>query len=221
MQHVREEENIPTELYPDGIDARLLGTLFHQVCELHARQPSQTAAALVEQAVFAQSGDVSAATRAQCLDLTTQYLVTELAQSAHPDLALEQRLNWTVDRPAAKVQFHGIVDRYDGSTIVDYKTDNDLAGLADRHGDQLRLYGAAIAASSGSAAMPSLALYHARSATSVHVDNSQAALALTYQRLDGAVQWLISGSFPAKPEYGACSHCPARWLCPEGQALLG
>ena len=221
LQYVPEEENIPTELSPDDVDGRLLGTLFHQVCELHARQPTQTAAALVDQSVTAQSGDVSAATRAQCLALTTQYLITELAQSAHPDLALEQRLNWIVDRPAARVQFSGIVDRYDGSTIVDYKTDTDLVGLADRHGDQLRLYGAAIAAASGSAELPSLALYHARSATSVPVDNSQSALASTYQRLDGAVQWLISGSFPAIPEYRACSHCPARWLCPEGQTLIG
>jgi ATP-dependent exoDNAse (exonuclease V) beta subunit len=220
VEESAEEQTPPTEPYSDDIDARLLGTLFHQVCERHARQPEQTALELVDAAVIAQADAVSVTTRTECLALTERYLRSALAQSAHPHLALEQRLNWTVDRPSAQVQFTGILDRYDGTTVVDYKIDSELNGLAERHGDQLRLYGAAIAAASGSTTLPTLTLYHARSGTVVNVDNTQTALDATLQNLDDALRWLTSGSFPALPAFATCSHCPARWLCPEGQALI-
>ena len=214
------DEPVLSETVTTDNDARLLGSLFHHVCELHAHQPTLPATSLVEHAVRAVNETVSADTQATCLAFTTRYLETELARTVQPWIAIEQRLSWKVERPAAVVQFSGVVDRYDGTTVIDYKTDTDLEGLAERHGDQLRLYGAALAAVSGDQAMPSLALYHARSGTTIPIDNSPAALADTYERLDTAIQWLVRDAFPAIPEFRSCRHCPARWLCPEGHALV-
>ena len=216
-----EETQILDETLPDGVDARTLGTLFHRVCEQHARNPETPAAALVQHAVLAHPEDVNTTLIDESTALTIRFLSTELARTARPDLSIEQRLSWKLERETAIVHFTGIVDRYDGTTVVDYKTDSDLTGLAERHGDQLRLYGAALAEAAGSPLLPALALYHARSGTTVPVDNSASAVASTYARLDIALQWVTSGSFPAMPAHDTCAHCPARWLCPEGKAIIG
>ena len=216
-----ENESVPAELHGEGIDARMLGTLFHRVCELHTVTPGRSAQDLIAAAVATIGEPITSDTQATCLDLTERFLGTPLAQPMAQPILSEHHMSWTVERPQAIVQFNGIIDRFDGVSIVDYKTDNERDGLAARHGDQLRLYGAAIATTHLLPESPHLVLYHARSGTSVDVDNSQHALDETYQRLDNALEWVVSGSYPAIPVVTTCVHCPAKWLCPEGKRVLG
>ena len=221
VQDDADNTSAPTELHGEGLDARMLGTLFHRVCELHIATPGGSAQDLVAAAVGTIAEPISAETLATCVDMTERFLATPLAQPVAQQILSEHHMSWVVERPRALVQFNGIIDRYDGVSVVDYKTDNEYDGIAQRHGDQLRLYGAAIAATDHLQQLPHLVLDHARSGSSVTVDNSQHALHETYQRLDSALEWVVSGSYPATPVPSNCAHCPAKWLCPEGRQALG
>ena len=221
VQDDADNTSAPTELHGEGLDARLLGTLFHRVCELHTTTPGGSAQDLIAAALGTIAEPISAETLATCIDMTERFLASPLAQPGAQQILSEHHISWTVERPRALVQFNGIIDRYDGVSVVDYKTDTEQDGIAHRHGDQLRLYGAAIAATHHRQQLPHLVLYHARSGRSVDVDNSQHALDETYQRLDSALEWVVSGSYPATPVPSSCAHCPAKWLCPEGRQALG
>jgi DNA helicase-2/ATP-dependent DNA helicase PcrA len=221
VQDDADNTSAPTDLHGEGLDARILGTLFHRVCELHTATPVGSAQDLVAAAVGTIADPISAETVATCVNMTERFLASPLAQNVAQQILSEHHIRWVVERPRALVQFNGIIDRYDGVSVVDYKTDTEHDGIAQRHGDQLRLYGAAIASTHHLQQLPQLVLYHARSGSSVDVDNSQHALDETYQRLDSALEWIVRGSYPATPVPSSCAHCPAKWLCPEGRQALG
>jgi len=66
---------------------------------------------------------------------------------------------------------------------------------------------------------PQLAVYHARTGMLYPVDNSTQAMQQTKRRINEAAALIVNGTYPAKPDINHCIHCPARPLCPEGQAL--
>jgi RecB family exonuclease len=168
---------------------------------------------LVSAAATRSASPVGAADLRLLSELTDRYLASPFAHPPAP-VATERTLTWEWDRPAARVRFTGVVDRSDGATIIDYKTDSELSGLAERHGTQLRLYGLALA-DADPQRMPRLQLYHARTGTVVDVDASPSAVAATYAELDRALEWLARDAFPATPSFSACQYCPARAYCPE------
>lgn len=198
-------------------DARRLGSLFHRVCELHISTPTLSADALVTAAIRSSDGQGTPTEQTLLTELTVRFLASSLAYPT-THVATERTMTWEWDRPAARVRLTGVVDRFDGTTITDYKTDMELNGLADKHGDQLRLYGLALS-DGDPRRMPALQLYHARSGTLVSVDASPAAVAATLAALDAALVEMAADIYPPRPSFAACQFCPARPLCPEAFPL--
>jgi putative RecB family exonuclease len=125
----------------------------------------------------------------------------------------------------AGVPFKGFIDRVDGDLesglrVVDYKTGKDVSSpnprFSDDHGDQIRLYFAALLAKLGVKAV-SGALYYIEHGTQRTVDLSQRAVDKTTA---GFVQsWtdlrssVTSATFKAKPS-ALCGWCPIVNACP-------
>ena len=210
----------PTNDAYQSYNARILGTLFHAALELHATQgAAATAASLCQSALQRFARHVSAEIRQELHELVSIYLGTPLATQIPTTYQVEQSIQWHEHTPDAMVEMRCIIDRITDTHIIDYKTDHDITDIAQRHGDQLRINALALQHVYPDAAPPQLAVYHARTGTLIPVDSSAAAMHHTKQRINEAAMRIVTGNYPAQPHLNHCGHCPARPLCPEGQAL--
>lgn len=200
-----------------GRDARLTGILLHAACELHASHPHANAEQLYQLAFQSVDETVPTTVRDLVVNMITRYLQSELGRTPPLPVDVEQRIVWNVETSEAVIELSGIIDRWYQRGIVDYKTDESVAGLAERHGDQLRLYALAVMQINGLTQPPTLAVYHARSGTIVNIDHSAMALQQTQHHLQQAAQHIVNGEYPARPQPAYCAHCPALAHCPEGK----
>lgn len=206
----------PHDTLEAGRDARLIGILLHAACELHASHPDATAAQLYHLALQNVDESVSTVIADQVIGMITRYVQSELGRTPPLPSDVEQRIIWNVETSDAVIELSGIIDRWYQQGIVDYKTDESLQGLAERHGDQLRLYALAIMQINGLTQPPALSVYHARSGTLIPIDASAAALQQTRQHLQQAAHHIVNGSYPARPQPAYCAHCPALAHCADG-----
>lgn|GEM_PF-1822582 len=209
----------PNDTQEVGRDARMIGILLHAACELHASHPHATADQLHRLALQSVDETVSPVISDLVASMITRYLNSELGRTSPLPNEVEQRIIWNVETSDAVIEMSGIIDRWYQQGIVDYKTDESLAGLAERHGDQLRLYALAIMQINGLTRPPALAVYHARSGTVVPIDHSETALRQTRQHLQQAAWHIVNGEYPARPQPTYCAHCPALSHCTEGASV--
>ena len=203
-----------------GKSARAIGSLFHLATESHAHYPQADAQQLGQYAIQRYGKSVDAATTQLLMTLLETYLRSPLGQTPPQLHDVEQRLRWHVDTPTAVVEMSGIVDRHWNGTIIDYKTDEQLDGIIERHGDQLRLYAQAWMHQQAQSSLPTIAVYHARTGTLVPIPNDEIAMRRTQQHLETAASHIVNGVYPARPEHNYCRHCPARAICAEGRTLV-
>ncbi len=210
----------PTNDVYQSYSARILGTLFHAALELHATQgTAATAESLCNSALQRMARPVSAEIRQELYVLVSKYLGTDLAKQIPAVHQVEQSIQWQDDTPDALIEMRCIIDRITATHIIDYKTDHDSTDIALKHGDQLRINALAMQHVNPNAPTPQLAVYHARTGMLYPVDNSTQAMQQTERRINEAAALIVNGTYPAKPDINHCIHCPARPLCPEGQAL--
>lgn len=125
----------------------------------------------------------------------------------------------------AGVPFKGFIDRVDGDLesglrVVDYKTGKDVSRpnprFSDDHGDQIRLYYAALLAKLGVKAVAG-ALYYIEHGTQRTVDLSQRAVDKTtagfVQSWNDLRSSVATATFKAKPS-ALCGWCPLVNACP-------
>jgi putative RecB family exonuclease len=221
---------------PPGIPA-LVGTLAHRVLELLLNEPAdrrhperarqlatEAWPAHAERSDFTELALDAAATRAFKWRVWTA--IEGLWRVEDPRAvkvrATEQRLEVTV----AGVPFVGIVDRVDhhadGIVITDYKSGQPPApGRVEEKLDQVLLYAAAVADSTGERPVRARLLY--LGATVVEVEATPAALDRATSRL--ADTWEALQAAEARGAYPAnagplCGWCPYLDHCQEGQAGL-
>lgn len=209
----------PSELYQSA-NARILGTLFHAALELHASLGgSADAERLCQQALQRYGRVVPAAIQAELAQLVGIYLVSPLAQHIPSPHQVEQAMQWQIDTDVAQVEIRCVIDRYNDTHIIDYKTDHDIHDIAQRHGDQLRINAMALRQREPQHQDRELLVYHARSGQLIRVDNSPEAMTTTRARIAQAASWIVAARYPATPQPRICGHCPAREWCPEGQSF--
>ncbi len=196
--------------------ARILGTLFHAAVEAHAGLPHGTAADLVAAALQRYGQAVTQAIQSELLTFIQRYLESPLGQQAPQPHEVEQRIRWQIDTPHAVIELSGVIDRLTATQIIDFKTDLERTGIAERHGDQLRLYAHAINQQHATSQPIDLVVYHVRSGEQIAIANDAHTMRQTMHRLENAAQHIVNGTYPAIPRADYCSHCPARMLCPEG-----
>jgi DNA helicase II / ATP-dependent DNA helicase PcrA len=196
--------------------ARVLGTLFHATVEAHASLPNGTAAELVAAALHGYGQAVSQAIQSELLTFVQRYLESPLGQQAPQPHQVEQRIRWQIDTPHAVVELSGVIDRLTATQIIDFKTDLERTGIAERHGDQLRLYAHAISQQQTASQPLDLVVYHVRSGEQIAIANDAHAMHQTMLRLEKAAQHIVNSDYPAVPRADYCIHCPARVMCPEG-----
>jgi DNA helicase-2/ATP-dependent DNA helicase PcrA len=210
------EEVRPHDTQEAGHDARLIGILFHAACELHASHPGASADQLQHLALGSVDEPVPTAVSDLVASMIAQYLHSHLGHTPPLPRDVEQRIIWNVETSDAVIELSGIIDRWHQGAIIDYKTDESVDGIAERHGDQLRLYALAVMQITGSTQPPALAVYHARSGKTVTIDHSESALLQTRQHLQHAARHIVNGEYPARPQPAYCAHCPALAHCAEG-----
>ena len=223
-QAVTSNDSEPTPEAPAASDdpeelsgyARILGTLFHAAVEAHASLPNGTAADLVAAALQRYGQAVSLAIQSELATFVQRYLESPLGQQAPQPHQVEQRIRWQIDTPHAVIELSGIIDRLTATQIIDFKTDIERTGIAERHGDQLRLYAYAINQQQVTSQPIDLVVYHVRSGEQITIANDAHTMRQTMHRLENATQHIVNGTYPAIPRADYCSHCPARVICPEG-----
>lgn len=199
-----------------GTHARLLGTLFHAAAEAHANLPNGTAADLVAAALHRYGRAVALSIQTELATFVQRYLDSPLGQQAPQPHQVEQRIRWQIDTPHAVIELSGVIDRLTTTQIIDFKTDLERDGIAERHGDQLRLYAHAINQQRASSQPSELVVYHVRSGAQITITNDAHTMQQTMLRLENAAQHIVNGDYPAVPRAAYCIHCPARVICPEG-----
>jgi len=152
--------------------------------------------------------------------MLTTYLASPLGQHPPQLHEVEQRIRWRIETPRALVEMTGVIDRQWNGMIVDYKTDESMDGIVERHSDQLRLYAQAWMRQQQHASIPAIAVYHARTGTMIPIPNDELLMRQTQQRVATAATHLVEGDYPARPEHHYCRHCPARAICAEGRTLV-
>lgn len=203
-----------------GADARALGSLFHLAAELHAYHPNADATQLTALALKRYGKPIVTSAHHIFHHMVATYLASPLGSNPPLLHEVEQRLRWKVETPLAVVEMTGVIDRIWHGTIIDYKTDEHIDGIAERHGDQLRLYAQAWMRQHKLQSAPQIAVYHARTGIMTPIDNDDYSMQQTHQRVVAAATHLVKGDYPARPSQGYCSHCPARAICPDGKTLL-
>ncbi|MEY3989903.1 MAG: hypothetical protein RI985_984 [Chloroflexota bacterium] len=203
-----------------GKSARAIGTLFHLASELHAHHPHADAQHLCQRALQRYGKPVNQETTQLLIMMVDSYLASPLGQTPPQLHHVEQRMRWQVETPGALVEMTGVVDRLWNDMIVDYKTDESIDGIVERHGDQLRLYALAWMRQRQLTTIPAIAVYHARTGTLIPIPNDELLMRQTQQRLAVAAQHIVTGDYPARPEHAYCRHCPARAICAEGRTLV-
>jgi ATP-dependent exoDNAse (exonuclease V) beta subunit len=203
-----------------GKSARAIGSLFHLATELHAHHPRANAQHLCQLAVQRHGKSVNPETEQLLIAMVLTYLGSPLGQQPPQIHEVEQRIRWRIETPRALVEMTGVVDRQWNGMIVDYKTDESMDGIIERHGDQLRLYAQAWMRQQQQTTIPAIAVYHARTGTLIPIPNDDLLMRQTQQRVAMAATHLVAGDYPARPEYHYCRHCPARAICAEGRTLV-
>lgn len=201
----------------EGRIARAIGSVFHLVCEQHAHFPTATATQLLQRALTQYPHTLPGAAHQLLHGMIERYLSSPLGQTPPHVADVEQRLSWTIETSDAIVEMNGIIDRWHNHTIIDYKTDEQLDAIAERHGDQLRLYALAVMQIRNLSNAPDLNIYHARSGSIIAIANDATTMQATQDRVATAVRTILDGEYPACPTPQYCRHCPALRLCPEGQ----
>lgn len=203
-----------------GKSARAIGSLFHFATEIHAHHPHADAQHLCQLAVQRYGKPVNPDTMHLLISMLTTYLASPLGQHPPRLHEVEQRIRWRIETPRALVEMTGVIDRQWNGMIVDYKTDESMDGIVERHGDQLRLYAQAWMRQQQHASIPAIAVYHARTGTMIPIPNDELLMRQTQQRVATAATHLVEGDYPARPEHHYCRHCPARAICAEGRTLV-
>lgn len=203
-----------------GKSARAIGSLFHLATELHAHHPQASAHQLCTLAVQRYDKLVSQETTQLLVSMLDIYLSSVLGQTPPQLHDVEQRIRWRIETPRALVEMTGIIDRQWNGMIIDYKTDESLDGIIERHGDQLRLYAHAWMRQHQRADIPAIAVYHARTGTLISIPNDELLMRQTQQRVATAAIHIVAGDYPARPVLGYCRHCPAQAICAEGRTLV-
>lgn len=203
-----------------GRSARAIGSLFHLATEAHAHLPNANSAQLCQRAIERYGKPVDTQTTRLLHEIVGIYKESPLGQSAPQLHEVEQRIRWSVETPLAVIEMTGVIDRQWNGTIIDYKTDEHLDGLAERHGDQLRLYAQAWMRHHRHSTAPAIAVYHARTGNLIQIANDERAMRHTQQHLATAAAHLVNGDYPARPVHTYCRHCPARTICPDGKTVV-
>jgi len=200
--------------------ARAIGSLFHLATELHAHHPHADAKQLSNLAVPYYGKAITPETVHLLTTMIATYLASPFGQTPPQLHEVEQRLRWRIETPQALVEMTGIVDRLWNGMIVDYKTDEHIDGITERHGDQLRLYAQAWMHQHQHTTIPAIAIYHARTGSIIPIPNDELLMRHTQQRVATAAIHLVNGDYPARPDHTYCGHCPARSICPDGKSIL-
>lgn len=214
------EQPIVDDPQAAGKSARAIGSLFHLATELHAHHPHANAQRLCQLAVQRYSKPVNHETAQLLTSMLTTYIASPLGQQAPQLHEVEQRIRWRIETPRAVVEMNGVIDRQWNGMIVDYKTDESIDGIVERHGDQLRLYAQAWMRQRHQTTIPTIAVYHVRTGTLIPIPNDEVLMRQTQQRVATAAIHIVDGEYPARPEHHYCRHCPARAICAEGRILI-
>lgn len=203
-----------------GKSARAIGSLFHLATELHAHHPHADASQLSRLAVQRYGKPVMHETTHLLHAMLETYLYSPLGTTPPQLHEVEQRIRWRIETPRALVEMTGVIDRQWNGMIVDYKTDESIDGIVERHGDQLRLYAHAWMRQHQRTTIPAIAVYHARTGMLIPIPNDELLMRQTQQRVATAASHIVDGDYPARPDHSYCRHCPARAICAEGRTLV-
>jgi len=206
--------------YTAGRNARAIGSLFHLAAESHAHHPRATAQQLTNIAIERYAKPVDTQTMLLLTEMLTTYLASPVGQTPPLVQEVEQRMRWRVETPHALIEMSGVIDRHWNNMIVDYKTDETIDGIIERHGDQLRLYAQAWMRLQKQTHIPNIAVYHTRTGTLHHIPNDARAMRQTQQLLADGAEMIVQRQYPARPAYAFCRHCPARPICPDGKSVV-
>ncbi|MFZ9856724.1 MAG: UvrD-helicase domain-containing protein [Roseiflexaceae bacterium] len=203
-----------------GASARAIGSLFHLATELHAHHPHADAHRLCRLAIQRYGKLVTPDTVQLLTTMLVTYLASPLGQHPPQLHEVEQRIRWRIETPGALVEMTGIIDRQWNGMIIDYKTDESMDGIVERHSDQLRLYAQAWMRQQQQTVIPAIAIYHARTGTIIPIPNDERLLRQTQQHVAHAATHIVASDYPARPDHTYCRHCPARAICAEGRTLV-
>ena len=199
----------------DDSAGRAMGTAFHRLIAMHARQPNAAFEALTAAAGIELVADQLATVKSWY----DSYLHNELENGLAGGALVEYPLSLALDFPTARLVVAGIADRLEPNRLIDYKTDSRPEGLVERYGDQLRIYALAARQADRLSTDAALLIYHVPSAAMLSVPFLGDDETRLMHELEGFANRLVQPDRVLVPIPGPhCTWCAAReHFCVIGQ----
>jgi DNA helicase-2/ATP-dependent DNA helicase PcrA len=207
----RDDQDVQID---DGA-GRAMGTAFHRLIAMRARQPSAT----FEELTAAAGIELVADQLATVKSWYDRYLQDELETGLAVGPLVEYPLSLALDFPTARLVVGGIADRLEPKRLIDYKTGVRREGLVERYGDQLRIYALAARQAGRLSTDSALVIYHIPTAATVSVPFSADDEARLLRELEDFASRLVQPERVLAPVPGQyCTWCAAReHFCVIGQ----